>query len=251
MSGLTLTPLAGVPMIAEGDDLAAVVLDAISASGVTLRNGDVLVFAQKVVSKAEGRLVRLDSVAPSAKAVELGKTTEKDPRIIELVLSESNEVLRALPGVIIVQHRLGFVLANAGIDRSNIGGEEHALLLPLDPDASAQRIRNDIQRLAGIDAGIMVIDSIGRAWRNGTVGTLIGSSGVETLLDLRGKPDLFGRRLETTEVGWGDELASAASLVMGQASEGWPIVHATGASLLRRDAQSGALLRPKNKDLFR
>ncbi|MBX3521792.1 MAG: coenzyme F420-0:L-glutamate ligase [Xanthobacteraceae bacterium] len=251
MSGLTLTPLAGVPMIAEGDDLAGIALDAIPASGVTLRNGDVLVFAQKVVSKSEGRLVRLDSVTPSAKAVELGRTTEKDPRIIELVLSESSEVLRAIPGVIIVQHRLGLVLANAGIDRSNIGGEEHALLLPLDPNASARRIRDDIQRRAGVDAGIMVIDSIGRAWRNGTVGTLIGSSGVETLLDLRGKPDLFGRHLETTEVGWGDELASAASLVMGQAAEGWPIVHVAGSSLLRRDAQSEALLRPKNKDLFR
>lgn len=120
-------------MIAEGDDLAGIALDAIPASGVTLRNGDVLVFAQKVVSKSEGRLVRLDSVTPSAKAVELGRTTEKDPRIIELVLSESSEVLRAIPGVIIVQHRLGLVLANAGIDRSNIGGEEHALLLPLTP----------------------------------------------------------------------------------------------------------------------
>lgn len=251
MSGLTLTPLSGVPKIRDGDDLAAIALDAIGASGVVLRNEDVLVFAQKVVSKAEGRLVRLDSVTPSAKAVELSKATEKDPRIVELILSESKEVLRARPGVIIVEHRLGLVLANAGIDRSNIGGEEHALLLPLDPDASSEKIRQDIARRTKHDVGIMVIDSIGRAWRNGTVGTLIGSSGIETLRDLRGKPDLFGRRLETTEVGWGDELAAAASLVMGQASEGWPIVHATGGSLLRRNAASGALLRPRNKDLFR
>ena len=251
MSGLTLTPLSGVPKIRDGDDLAAIALDAVNGSGVSLKNGDVLVFAQKIVSKAEGRLVRLDFVTPSPKAVELAKITDKDPRIVELVLSESSEVLRAIPGVIIVVHRLGLVLANAGIDRSNIGGEENALLLPLAPDDSARVIREEISRRAGCDVGIMVIDSIGRAWRNGTVGTLIGSSGVETLLDLRGKPDLFGRRLETTEVGWGDELAAAASLVMGQASEGWPIVHATGGSLLRRNADSAALLRPKNKDLFR
>lgn len=251
MSGLALTPLGGVPKIRDGDDLAAIALDGARASGVSLQNGDILVFAQKIVSKAEGRLVRLDSVTPSAKAAGLAKITEKDPRIIELVLSESDEVLRALPGVIIVVHRLGLVLANAGIDRSNIGGEEHALLLPLDPDGSSRKIREEISQRAQRDVGVMVIDSIGRAWRNGTIGTLIGSSGVETLLDLRGKPDLFGRRLETTEVGWGDELAAAASLVMGQGSEGWPIVHATGGSLLRRDAESGALLRPKNKDLFR
>lgn len=251
MSGLALTPLGGVPKIRDGDNLAAIALHAASVSGVSLQNGDVLVFAQKVVSKAEGRLVRLDSVTPSVRAAELANITEKDPRIIELVLSESVEVLRALPGVIIVVHRLGLVLANAGIDRSNIGGEEHALLLPLDPDGSSRKIREEISRRTECDVGIMVIDSIGRAWRNGTIGTLIGSSGVETLLDLRGKPDLFGRRLETTEVGWGDELAAAASLVMGQASEGWPIVHATGGSLLRRNADSGALLRPKKKDLFR
>ncbi len=251
MRGLRLTPLDGVPKVRDGDDLAAIALDATKASGVSLHDGDVFVFAQKIVSKSEGRLVRLDSVAPSVKAVELARITDKDPRIIELVLSESSEVLRAIPGVIVVVHRLGLVLANAGIDRSNIGGEEHALLLPINPDGSSRKIREEIKHRAQRDVGVMVIDSIGRAWRNGTVGTLIGSSGVETLLDLRGKPDLFGRRLETTEVGWGDELAAAASLVMGQASEGWPIVHATGGAVLRRDAESSALLRPKNKDLFR
>lgn len=251
MTGLTLTPLRGVPRIRSGDDIAAVALDAVSASKVALKSGHVLIFAQKIISKAEGRLVHLDAVSPSERAKELALITQKDPRIIELVLSESREVLRATPGVIIVEHRLGFVLANAGIDRSNIDGDEHVLLLPVDPDKSSQKIREEIMRRTKCDVGVMVIDSIGRAWRNGTVGTLIGSSGVETLLDLRGKPDLFGRRLETTEVGWGDELAAAASLVMGQASEGWPIVHAAGSSLLRRDAESAALLRPRNKDLFR
>lgn len=251
MSGLTLTPLQGVPKIRAGDDIARITLEAGVSSQVSLRSGDILVYAQKIVSKAEGRLVRLSTVIPSAEAIRLAAVTEKDPKLIELVLSESREVLRARPGVIVVEHNLGFVLANAGIDRSNVEGEDHALLLPLDPDASARRIRAGIAATANCDVGVMIIDSIGRAWRNGTVGTLIGASGIPTLLDLRGQPDLFGRRLETTEVGWGDELASAASLVMGQASEGWPIVHVRGGSILGGDGTSRDLLRPKNKDLFR
>lgn len=251
MSGLTLTPLKSVPKIKTGDDIAGITLEAASASSIALQDGDVLVYAQKIISKSEGRLIDLATVNPSPKAKEIATIAEKDSRVVELILSESTEVLRAIPGVIIVQHRLGLVLANAGIDRSNVDGQDHALLLPIDPDQSARSIRSGIASKANRDVGVMIIDSIGRAWRNGTVGTLIGSSGVETLLDLRGKPDLFGKRLETTEVGWGDEMAAAASLVMGQAAEGWPIVHATGGSLRRRDADSRTLLRPKNKDLFR
>ncbi|MGE0340371.1 MAG: coenzyme F420-0:L-glutamate ligase [Xanthobacteraceae bacterium] len=251
MSGLTLTPLQGVPKIRAGDDIAQITLDAAASSHVSLQSGDILVYAQKIISKAEGRLVALSTVTPSAEAIRLASATEKDPRVIELVLSESKAVLRARPGVIIVEHNLGFVLANAGIDRSNVDGVDHALLLPLDPDASSRRIRADIAAKTSCDIGVMIIDSIGRAWRNGTVGTLIGSSGVPTLLDLRGKPDLFGRNLETTEVGWGDEMASAASLVMGQAAEGWPIVHVRGGPALRGEGTSRDLLRPKSKDLFR
>lgn len=251
MSGLTLTPLQGVPKVRAGDNIAQLTLDALAASQVSLQSSDILVYAQKIISKAEGRLVELATVTPSAEAVRLAAVTEKDPALIELVLSESREVLRARPGVIIVEHKLGFVLANAGIDRSNVDGTDHALLLPLDPDASAHRIRDDIAARARCDPGVMIIDSIGRAWRNGTVGTLIGSSGVPTLLDLRGTADLFGRPLQTTEVGWGDEMAAAASLVMGQAAEGWPIVHVRGGAVLRGDGASRELLRQKSKDLFR
>lgn len=251
MSGLTLTPLQGVPKVRAGDDIALITLEAAASSNISLQSGDILVYAQKIISKAEGRLVELSTVKPSTEAVRLASVTEKDPRIIELVLSESRAVLRARPGVIIVEHNLGLVLANAGIDRSNVDGAEHALLLPLDPDASARRIRADIAAKANCDTAVMIIDSIGRAWRNGTVGTLIGSSGIPTLLDLRGKPDLFGRVLETTEVGWGDEMASAASLVMGQAAEGWPVVHVRGGPALRGEGTGRDLLRPKGKDLFR
>lgn len=251
MSGLTLTPLRGVPNVRAGDDIVRLSLDAAAASQVSLQSGDLLVCAQKIISKAEGRLVALSSVTPSVEAIRLARITQKDPKLIELVLSESREVLRARPGVIIVEHNLGFVLANAGIDRSNIDGAEHALLLPLDPDGSARRIREEIAAKANCDVGVLIIDSIGRAWRNGTVGTLIGASGIPALLDLRGKPDLFGRALETTEVGWGDEMASAASLVMGQAAEGFPIVHVRGGSVLRGEGANRELLRPKSKDLFR
>ncbi|HRF07655.1 MAG TPA: coenzyme F420-0:L-glutamate ligase [Xanthobacteraceae bacterium] len=251
MGGLTLTPLRGVPRVGAGDDIERLTLDAVAASQLSLQDGDLLVYAQKIISKAEGRLVALSSVTPSAEAVRLAGITQKDPKVIELVLSESREVLRARPGVIIVEHNLGFVLANAGIDRSNVDGADHALLLPLDPDGSARRIRDAIAAETKADIGVLIIDSIGRAWRNGTVGTLIGSSGIPALLDLRGKPDLFGRALETTEVGWGDEMASAASLVMGQAAEGFPVVHVRGASILRGEGVNHDLLRPKSKDLFR
>ncbi len=251
MSSLTLTALRGVPMVHAGDDLARITLDAAAASGIAVDAGDLFVYAQKVVSKAEGRLVELSTVKPSAAAIELAAVAHKDPRVVELILSESKDVLRALPGVIIVEHRLGLVLANAGIDRSNVEGEDHALLLPLAPDVSARRIRADIEAQTGHEIGVMIIDSIGRAWRNGTIGTLIGGSGVATLLDLRGKPDLLGRKLETTEVGRGDEIAAAASVVMGQADEGWPIVHVRGKAILTGNGDSRDLLRPKNKDLFR
>jgi coenzyme F420-0:L-glutamate ligase / coenzyme F420-1:gamma-L-glutamate ligase len=247
---LVLTPLDGIPMIAAGDDLAAVILAALQSADYTLLAGDVLVVAQKIVSKAEGRTVDLRTVTPSPRAVALGKETHKDPRIVELILAESTEVLRCRPGVLIVAHRLGIVLANAGIDRSNVG-EECALLLPRDPDRSCAELRRAIGAAAGVDIGVMIIDSIGRAWRNGTIGTAIGVSGLPGLLDLRGTPDLFGRALETTEVGFADELAAAASLVMGQAGEGRPVVLARGLGYGRRDGTAQELIRAREKDLFR
>ena len=247
---LWLRPLRDIPLIEPGDDLAEIILASIEKADWKLQNGDVLVMAQKIVSKAENRSVDLTTVIPSPRAIELASEVQKDARLVELILSESETVVRRGPGVLIVEHKLGFVMANAGIDRSNVNGEDHALLLPVDPDRSATMIRRAIAARVEIDVGVLIIDSFGRAWRNGTIGTAIGASGVPTLLDLRGRPDLFGRPLETTEVGWADELAAAASLMMGQAGEGRPVILVRG--LVETGEGSAAdLLRPKQKDLFR
>jgi coenzyme F420-0:L-glutamate ligase / coenzyme F420-1:gamma-L-glutamate ligase len=247
---LWLRPLPDIPLIKPGDDLAEIILASIEKADWELQNGDVLVMAQKIVSKAENRTVDLATVIPSPRGIELATEVQKDARLVELILSESKNVVRRGPGVLIVEHKLGFVMANAGIDRSNVNGEDHALLLPVDPDRSATVIRRAIAARVETDVGVLIIDSFGRAWRNGTIGTAIGASGVPTLLDLRGRPDLFGRPLETTEVGWADELAAAASLMMGQAGEGRPVILVRG--LVETGEGSAAdLLRPKQKDLFR
>jgi coenzyme F420-0:L-glutamate ligase/coenzyme F420-1:gamma-L-glutamate ligase len=251
---LTLRALDGVPMVKAGDDLAGIILGALSASGLALQADDVVVLAQKIVSKAEGRMVELRGVEPSARAIEIATQSDKDPRVVQLILDESDEVLRVRPGAIIVGHRLGFVAANAGIDQSNIGNgddDDRVLLLPLDPDGTCDRLRGELKARTGIDVAVVIIDSIGRAWRNGTVGTAIGVSGMAGLLDLRTKPDLFGRPLKTSELGLADELASAASLVMGQSSEGRPVVLARGVPYARRDGSAHELIRPKEIDLFR
>jgi coenzyme F420-0:L-glutamate ligase/coenzyme F420-1:gamma-L-glutamate ligase len=251
---LTLRALDGVPMVKAGDDLTGIVLDAISASGLSLQPGDVVVLAQKIVSKAEGRLVELRGIEPSPEAVEIAARSDKDPRVVQLILDESDEILRVRPGAVIVGHRLGFVAANAGIDQSNIGNgddDDRVLLLPLDPDGTCDRLRGELKARTGIDVAVVIIDSIGRAWRNGTVGTAIGVSGMPGLLDLRTKPDLFGRPLKTSELGFADELASAASLVMGQSSEGRPVVLARGVPYARREGSAHELIRPKEIDLFR
>ena len=251
---LTLRALDGVPLVKAGDDLAGIILDALAASGLALRADDVVVLAQKIVSKAEGRMFELGEIEPSAKAVEIAAQSDKDPRVVQLILDESDEVLRVRPGAVIVGHRLGFVAANAGIDQSNIGNgadDDRVLLLPLDPDGTCDNLRGELKARTGIDVAVLIIDSIGRAWRNGTVGTAIGVSGMAGLLDLRTKPDLFGRPLKTSELGLADELASAASLVMGQSSEGRPIVLARGVPYARRDGNAHELIRPKEIDLFR
>jgi len=237
----------------EGDDLAGIIADALRASHEQLQPRDVVVIAQKIVSKAEGRFVDLRTVAPSARARELAREVAKDPRLVELILSESTEVLRHRRDVLIVVHRLGMVLANAGIDASNVGShdDERVLLLPLDPDRSCRDIRKSLHEKTGVDAAVLIIDSIGRAWRNGTIGTAIGVSGLPALLDLRGNADLFGRRLRVTELGLADELAAAASLMMGQGAEGCPIVLARGVPYERREASIQELIRPKSLDLFR
>ena len=251
---LILRALSGVPFIDEGDDLGDIILASLERSAIDLQTGDVIVLAQKIVSKSEGRMVMLTGIAPSERAIEIARAADKDPRVVELILAESDEVLRVRPGVVIVSHRLGFVAANAGIDQSNIGNgpeDDRVLLLPIDPDASCQRIREALLARTGIDVAVVIIDSIGRAWRNGTVGTAIGISGMAGLLDLRTRPDLFGRALKTSELGLADELASAASLIMGQADEGRPIIHVRGMPYARRDGNAHELIRPKHMDLFR
>ena len=242
--GLQLFALPGLPMVQAGDDLAAQLSAAMARAGLAPEPGDVLAIAQKIVSKAEGRSIALASVAPSQAARDLAAQTGKDARLVELILSESERVVRARPNLIIVKHRLGFVMANAGIDQSNVGEDGQALLLPRDPDASAAALA------ARLGLPVVITDSFGRAWRRGTVGVAICAAGLPALQDLRGRPDLFGRTLMVSITGFADEIAAAAGLVMGQGAEGIPAV------LLRGLAWSGAvnpaaeLLRPAQEDLF-
>lgn len=256
MPTLALTALEYIPLIRHGDNLADILVGALQENRIALEDNDILVLAQKVVSKAEGRAINLVTVTPSSQAIELAEKTEKDARLVELILHESNEVLRTRPGTIIVEHKLGFVCANAGIDHSNVAGigdsaEEWVLLLPTDPDRSAETIRHQIQAQTGKQIGVLIIDSHGRAWRNGTVGVAIGIAGLPGLQDLRGEPDLFGFTLRITQVGAADELAAAASLVMGQAAEGTPVVHVRGFPYPMRDGSLKEIIRPKEQDLFR
>jgi coenzyme F420-0:L-glutamate ligase/coenzyme F420-1:gamma-L-glutamate ligase len=253
---LTLSPLPDIPMIQPGDDLPEIIISSVAKAGLSLVDGDILVLAQKIVSKSEGRLVNLSTISPSQSAYLLAEKVHKDIRLLELILRESNEVLRTRGEVIIVEHRLGFVCANAGIDHSNVKGEsfdgsDWVLLLPEDPDESALRLRDRLESMSGAHIGVLIIDSHGRAWRLGTVGMAIGLSGMPGVVDLRGQPDLFDFRLQVTQVGVADELAAAASLVMGQAAEGTPVVHVRGFPYPLRDGCLQELLRPKDLDLFR
>jgi coenzyme F420-0:L-glutamate ligase/coenzyme F420-1:gamma-L-glutamate ligase len=253
---LTLTALDEVPLIRQGDDLTQIIRSSLRATNLELEDNDIVVVGQKIVSKAEGRMINLDRVVAGERARELGQRIEKDPRLVELMLSESRAVLRTRPGTIIVEHKLGFVCANAGIDHSNVAGpasgqDEYVLLLPCDPDASAAGIRKRLEAESGRRLGVMIIDSHGRAWRLGTVGMCIGLAGVPGVIDERGWSDLFGYSLRVTLVGVADELAAAASLVMGQAAEATPIVHARGFPYPLRDGSLRELIRPQESDLFR
>ena len=253
---LTFTPLPKIPLIQPGDDLAEILLASLQTARITPEDGEILVLAQKIVSKAEGRLTNLTTISPTKKALELAKRSEKDPRLVELILQESREVLRVRVGTIIVEHRLGFICASAGIDHSNVMGkdgnpEDWVLLLPENPDRSALEIRRKIKIATGNRLGVMIIDSHGRAWRVGTVGTAIGISGLPGLVDKRGWKDLFGYRLKITIVAAADELAAAASLVMGEAAEGTPAVHIRGFPYPLREGSLNELLRPIKQDMFR
>ncbi len=251
---LSLFALPGIPMVRPGDDLTALIADGFARAGEAAAAGDVLVVAQKIVSKSEGRYAVLAAVEPGERARALARHTGKDPRLVELILGESRRVVRHRPNVIIVEHRLGFVMANAGIDSSNVepeGGEERVLLLPRDPDGSARRLREDLRERLGADCAVIVNDSVGRAWRVGTVGLALGAAGLPSLLDLRGRDDLFGRPLEVTLVGLADELAAAASLLQGEADEGMPVVVVRGLSPAGPGSDGTALIRDEADDLFR
>lgn len=251
---LTLTAIEGIPMVLPEDSLEDVVLDALAAQECTLQDGDALVLTQKIVSKMEGRTLDLNQITPSPAAEALAVETGKDARLLEAILQESSAVLRTRPGLVIVRHRLGFVCANAGIDQSNIdgGGEDgqRILLLPLDPDASAQRLHTVIRQKFGVDVGVLIIDSHGRAWRRGIVGITIGVAGFPALVDMRGKPDLFNRPLQITQIGLADEIAAAASVLMGQANESCPLVHVRGIPYPLKAGTLQELLRPEEEDLF-
>jgi coenzyme F420-0:L-glutamate ligase/coenzyme F420-1:gamma-L-glutamate ligase len=253
-SELRLIAVPEFPLVSPGDDLAQLTARALSRAQLQLRSGDVLVFAQKVVSKAEGRRIDLATVTPGPQALELARTVEKDPRLVELVLRESRRVVRSRKDVLIVEHRLGFVMANAGIDQSNVAPEisgEFALLLPEDPDASARHLREQLAVLTGYAPGVVINDSFGRPWRLGTVGVAIGCAGVPPVLDLRGRRDLFGRSLRVTVVAHADEVAAAASVVMGQAAEARPVVLVRGLPTTTASEPAACLIRPAQEDLFR
>jgi coenzyme F420-0:L-glutamate ligase / coenzyme F420-1:gamma-L-glutamate ligase len=251
---VTIIGLHGVPMVQPGDNLGAIAIAALVEADIAPEVGDVLVVAQKIVSKAEGRLVDVATITPSHEAIALAAETEKDPRFVEVVLSESRRIVRHRANLIIAEHRLGYVMANAGIDHSNIGpgdGAERVLLLPVDPDGSANALREQLIAAYGVPIGVIVSDSFGRPWRRGTVGIALGAAGLPAVIDWRGHPDLFGRALEVTETGFADEIAAAASLVMGQADEGVPIALVRGLKWLAPDAPAADLVRPPEHDLFR
>ena len=250
----TLTPLHGIKLVEPGDDLGAITVRALQGNGLAPEDGDVLVVAQKIVSKAEGRYVDVSAVQPSQRAIALAAEVDKDPRFVEVVLSESKRVVRRRPGLLIVEHRRGFVMANAGIDHSNVAagvGTAQVLLLPVDPDGSAQALRRHLMDVFRIGLGVIISDSFGRPWRKGTVGVALGAAGLPAFVDLRGRRDLFGRELLVTETGFADEIAAAAGLLMGQADEAVPMVLVRGLAWSAPDLPAAALVRLSEQDIYR
>lgn len=252
-SRLELLALQGIPAVGPGDDLADLISASLEGQGQRLHAGDVVVVAQKIVSKSENRFVRLSSVSPSDRAKAIAREIGKDPRLVDVILSESKRVVRQRHDLLIVEHRLGIVLANAGVDQSNVGvnSGDRVLLLPLDPDGSAEALRAALSRRYDCTVAVIVNDSVGRAWRRGTVGIALGAAGLPALLDLRGQADLYGRSLRTSMVALADEIAASASLLMGQADEGQPVVVVRGLNLRMGDGQAHDLIRPEQEDLFR
>jgi len=249
---IELHPLSAIDEVKPGDDLARLLARAINAARLLPASNDVLVVTQKIVSKAEGRFVELGSVTPGPRAIELAQITRKDARFVELVLAESVAVLRAVPNVLITRHRTGHVMANAGVDRSNAGAgdTDRVLLLPVDSDASAQRLRDALRTYWSEPPAVLISDSFGRPWRNGVTNVAIGANGLPSLVDRRGEADRDGRRLEVTQVALADMIAAAAGLVSGEAAEGVPAVLLRGLHWEARDCAASALVRPLEEDLF-
>ncbi|SRR5579885_439674 len=244
----------GIPLIAPGDNLAAIIISALKTAQFPLVANDVVVIAQKIVSKSENRYVRLSDVQPSAQALKLAEETGKDARYLEVVLSESEEIVRYRSNIVIAAHRLGYVMANAGIDQSNIehaNGEERVLLLPQNPDGSAAELKTAFDKAFNTNVGVIINDSFGRPWRNGVVGVALGVAGIPSLLDMIGAPDIFGRKLQVTEIAVADEIAAGASLLMGQAAERQPVVVVRGLSFSAAARPASALIRPRERDMFR
>lgn len=253
-NSVTYFAVPGIPLIEPGDDLAAVIAGALEKAKFLLIPSDILVIAQKIVSKSENRYVSLKDVRPSEAASRLAEQTGKDARYLEVVLRESEEIVRHRPNIVIAAHRLGFVMANAGIDQSNIehaGGEERVLLLPQDPDRSAAELRTRLNKRCETDIGVIINDSFGRPFRIGVTGVALGVAGIPSLLDKIGAPDLFGRSLQMTEIAVADEIAAGASLLMGQAAEGQPVVVVRGLTFSEAPRPAAALVRPRERDMFR
>ncbi len=251
-AAVSLHALPGIPAVQKGDDLAALIREGLARAGLSLQPHDVLVLAQKIVSKAEGRIVDVATVTPGAEAVALAAQVQKDPRLVQVILDQSARVVRARPNVLIVEHKRGWVMANAGVDHSNVAppdGVDRVLLLPEDPDASAEALRRTLA--PDFPIGVVINDSFGRAWRRGTMGIAIGAAGLPALLDLRGNPDLFGRILEVSISGFADEIAAAASLVQGQGAEGQPVVLVRGLAWTQPAHGASELVRPAAEDMFR
>jgi coenzyme F420-0:L-glutamate ligase/coenzyme F420-1:gamma-L-glutamate ligase len=251
---IRIHPLLGIPLINKGDHLCQLILDAIEANKLILKDGSILVLAQKIVSKAEDRFVNLKTVKPTALAIDYSVKTDKDPRLVELILQQSKSVIRHRKGVLVVENHQGLIMANAGIDHSNVEQDpenDWVLLLPENPDKSAASLHNELLRKTGCKIGVIINDSIGRAWRNGTIGTAIGVAGLSSIVDLRGRADLFGNQLRVSEEAIADELASAASLIQGQADEGLPVVFIEGYRTSSQHIPASELIRPEEKDLFR
>ena len=247
MKGIELLPVEGVPEVRSGDDLAAIISGAL---GEDLREGDVLVVTHKIVSKAEGRLVDLRDVEPSALAKGFAAEYGKDPCQVEVVLRESRRVVRMDRGLIISETRHGFVCANAGVDASNVPGEDTVCLLPVDPDASAAKLRDALISRFGIEVAVIITDSFGRAWRHGITDVAIGVSGMDPLSDYRGQNDPHGYPLEASVLATADELAAAAELVMGK-TDGVPVAIVRNYPYRKGSGDAQALIMPAERDLFR